>query len=189
MLIIANISIYIENTMINEKSYIWIIRYKSYTKWILYTIKNILIIIIRDLTIFYVFLCLFSFIFTQNFDGTSEYFKELNNSQVSNSIGIIYVVIQYLLSMVCITSIALLQIFITLFFNNFKYGMVCHILIVIISATIAKAGGFNPVMLSRYNIIDSTCMNYPTVTILLGIIINIFIVGIIVVFIKKLIRR
>ena len=41
MLIIANISIYIENTMINEKSYIWILRYKSYTKWILYTIKNI----------------------------------------------------------------------------------------------------------------------------------------------------
>ena len=189
MLIIANISIYIENTMINEKSYIWILRYKSYTKWILYTIKNILIIIIRDLTIFYMFLCLFSFIFTQNFDGTSEYFKQLNDCQVYDSIGIMYVVIQYLLSMVCISNLALLQILITLFFNNFKYGMVCHILIVIISATIAKAGGFNPVMLSRYNIIDSTSVNYPTVTIIVGIIINIFIAGIIVVFMKKRIRR
>lgn len=67
--------------------------------------------------------------------------------------------------------------------------MVCHILIVIISATIAKAGGFNPVMLSRYNIIDSTSVNYPTVTIIVGIIINIFIAGIIVVFMKKRIRR
>ena len=189
MLIIANISIYIENTMINEKSYIWILRYKSYTKWILYTIKNILIIIIRDLTIFYMFLCLFSFIFTQNFDGTSEYFKQLNDCQVYDSIGIMYVVIQCLLSMVCISNLALLQILITLFFNNFKYGMVCHILIVIISATIAKAGGFNPVMLSRYNIIDSTSVNYPTVTIIVGIIINIFIAGIIVVFMKKRIRR
>ena len=187
IIIIYFVGIYVEKTVLKKNSLIWMIRSRSYNKWLWGMSMNMLLIITAYLISF--FSCILSVIFCGDFSGTSVFFRENNIYMSKESITQLYIIIQFLLSLTTMALISLIQVIITICFNNSTSGMISSIFIISMFGILSRFNIINPLMLSKCNIIDNRLEVYPSVIIIINIVLTSSIYLLLSKKIRSIIRR
>lgn len=182
--IIYYIGKYIENIVLVESSYVWVLRYKSYSTWLKNICMNIFFNTFIYLSIFFTSTCFFSLILTGNTNNLSCDYLNLYNNIPYENISFIYIVIQFLLSYTSLFILILVQIFISFKYDNIILGESFCIFCVVFFGIIAKFDIYNPFMLTKHSIMNDRLSYNPVITIL----INISFILIIMYFISKAIH-
>lgn len=189
IIIIYFVGIYVEKTVLKKNLLIWMIRSRSYNKWLWEMSMNMLLIITAYLISFFSFTCILSVIFSGDFSETAVFFKENNTYMSKESITQIYILIQFLLSLTTMALISLIQVIITICFNNSTSGMIFSIFIISMFGILSRFNIINPLMLSKCNIIDNRLEVYPSVIIIINIVLTISIYLLLSKKIRSIIRR
>jgi hypothetical protein len=168
-------AIYFSNVLDEKVKYLHIIRYKSLKIWLKEKIKKLLQSTILLITVYYAFLIIIALIFIKNRSGFTDTFYILN-PYYTNHGGVIQLIIyQYILTLTSVILLTSIQLLISILINNIHRVFIYlnFSIIVLISSGIKNM--YNPIMLSKHNVINSTINVSVVDTITVEIIIGIFV--------------
>lgn len=189
IIIVYFVGQYIECTLTQKNSLIWLIRSNSYTNWFWKISNNIILIILIYLISYFIFTCILSVIFSGDFSKTSAFFKQNNIYMSKESISQVYIIIQFLLSLTTLVLISLIQVLIAIYFNNSTSSTIFSIFAIAILGILSKFNTINPIMLSKNNIIDNRLEVYPSMFIIINILLISSIYVLLLTKIRNIIRR
>lgn len=189
LLCITFICAYLTDIINNKNVYINLIRYKSYNFWLKKNILKLIIIICTFFFIYYFSIISISMIYSHNNNGFSDVFIRINININSNINFFELVFYQYLLSISFCINLATIIITISFISNSINKAFIYSSSFIIIISTLGKYNIFNPIMLSKHNIINNQLIISPKITLIINILIYFITFYLLEKIIKILVRR
>lgn len=169
LLVIYLIGIYINNTIVNQNKYIWLIRTKSYNHWFITQIKTILTLIVIWVMYYVTNIIVFSWIICDKKFSTTQIFNFLNPYVDKYNFNVIDLITVIGLIMTSLLLVVLIQFIISTITINANKGAITTIIIIIFSSFVAETDLVNPFMFSRCTLIDNRLNYNPYIIILVNL--------------------
>lgn len=188
-LILFYIGVYLTDILDDSKKYICIIRYKNYKEWAKKTITRLVCFIIEFFSIYYFILILFALIFTNEQIGFSNTFYMLYPFYDKHSGFIELLIYDWGIEVLWGAILGVCQFLIALFTKNIFKSFLMTSLVVVIFSFLGKFDFYNPMMLSKHSLMNTTIGIHPSITIILVLIMFLLVNLLIPKLIKIYIRR
>jgi hypothetical protein len=189
ILIMIFIGIYLQDILEDNKKYIHIIRHSSYILWITKNIIKLNVFTVFFLGSYYCTLIIISLVFINNTSGFTEIFYILNPLYINSSSFGELLSYQFFLSITCSFIFVLLQTLIILFTKDSHKSFMFTSLIIFTLSFIGRFDLYNPIMLCKHSLIDSTSSIHPLITITVNVILIIILYLLIIKSLKIVVRR
>ena len=189
LLILLFTGVHLANVLENNNKYIYLIRYKSYGTWFKKNVVKLIRLVVIYFAIYYLLLIILASMFMDVFSSFTKVFYMLYPFYDGYSSFLKLLIYQWLLSILWESVFVLMQFLLGLFIKDVFKNFTIMSLAILIFTFIVKNGCYNPLMLSKHSIMNTTISVNPLITLSFGVIIilvlNLFISKIIQIAIRR----
>lgn len=189
LLILLFTGVHLSNILENNNKYIYLIRYKSYETWFKKNAAKLIQLVVIHFSIYYLLLIILTSILMDIFSNFTKVFYILYPFYDGHSSSLKLLIYQWLLSILWETVFVLMQFLLGLFIKDVFKNFIIMSLVILVLSFIGKYNYYNPLMLSKHNIMNTTISVNPSITLIFSVIIilvlNLFISKIIKIAIRR----